>query len=120
MHTKKQPYVMGLEKMVDVDLDEVDTVTLPVVFHIVHTGAAQENNVSDQQILSQLDVLNEEFEDSKIQFCMAVRDLDGNLTNGITVTMQAGMTSMFHRVLQWPNGWRRVGSGGHEGVFIET
>ena len=84
MHTKKQPYVMGLEKMVDVDLDEVDTVTLPVVFHIVHTGAAQENNVSDEQILSQLDVLNEEFEDSKIQFCMAVRDPDGNPTNGIT------------------------------------
>ena len=74
MHTKKQPYVMGLKKMVDVDLDEVDTVTLPVVFHIVHTGAAQENNVSDQQILSQLDVLNEEFEDSKIQFCLSDRD----------------------------------------------
>lgn len=84
MHTKKQPYVMGLKKMVDVDLDEVDTVTLPVVFHIVHTGAAQENNVSDEQILSQIDVLNEEFEDSKIQFCMAVRDPDGNPTNGIT------------------------------------
>tara|TARA_R100001480_G_scaffold88377_2_gene95500 strand:- start:430 stop:2178 length:1749 start_codon:yes stop_codon:yes gene_type:complete len=84
MYTKNQPYVMGLEKMVDVDLDEVDTVTLPVVFHIVHTGAAQENNVSDEQIISQVDVLNEEFEDSKIQFCMAVRDPDGNPTNGIT------------------------------------
>tara|TARA_B100000424_G_scaffold145767_1_gene110999 strand:- start:7129 stop:8880 length:1752 start_codon:yes stop_codon:yes gene_type:complete len=84
MHTKKQPYVMGLKKMVDVDLDEVDTVTLPVVFHIVHTGSAQENNVSDEQILSQIDVLNEGFEDSKIQFCVAVRDPDGNPTNGIT------------------------------------
>jgi hypothetical protein len=84
MHTKKQPYVMGLEKMVYVDLDEVDTVTLPVVFHVVHTGSAQENNVSDEQILSQIDVLNEEFEDSKIQFCMAVRDPEGNPTNGIT------------------------------------
>lgn len=84
MHTKKQPYVMGLEKMVDVDLDEVDTVTLPVVFHIVHTGASQENNISDEQIFSQVAVLNEEFEDSKIQFCMAVRDPDGNPTNGIT------------------------------------
>ena len=84
MHTKKQPYVMGLNKVIDVDLDEVDTVTLPVVFHVVHTGAAQENNVSDEQILSQVDVLNEEFEDSKIQFCMAARDPDGNPTNGIT------------------------------------
>jgi len=84
MHTKKQPYVMGLEKMVDVDLDDVDTVTLPVVFHVVHTGTAQENNISDEQIFSQVAVLNEEFEDSKIQFCMAVRDPDGNPTNGIT------------------------------------
>ena len=84
MHTKKQPYVMGLKKMIDVDLDEVDTVILPVVFHVVHTGSSSDNNISDQQILSQLDVLNEEFEDSKIQFCMAVRDPDGNPTNGIT------------------------------------
>ena len=84
MHTKKQPYVMGLKKMIDVDLDEVDTVTLPVVFHVVHTGSSSDNNISDQQILSQIDVLNEEFEDSKIQFCMAVRDPEGNPTNGIT------------------------------------
>ena len=84
MHTKKQPYVMGLKKMIDVNLDEVDTVTLPVVFHVVHTGSSSENNISDEQILSQVDVLNEEFEDSKIQFCMAVRDPDGNPTNGIT------------------------------------
>lgn len=84
MHTKKQPYVMGLKQMIDVDLDEVDTVTLPVVFHVVHTGSSSDNNISDEQILSQVDVLNEEFEDSKIQFCMAVRDPDGNPTNGIT------------------------------------
>tara|TARA_R100000388_G_scaffold66377_1_gene48155 strand:- start:5629 stop:7380 length:1752 start_codon:yes stop_codon:yes gene_type:complete len=84
MHTKKQPYVMGLKQMIYVDLDEVDTVTLPVVFHVVHTGSSSDNNISDEQILSQLDVLNEEFEDSKIQFCMAVRDPDGNPTNGIT------------------------------------
>jgi len=84
MHTKKQPYVMGLKKMIDVDLDEVDTVTLPVVFHVVHTGSSSDNNISEEQIFSQVDVLNEEFEGSKIQFCMAVRDPDGNPTNGIT------------------------------------
>jgi hypothetical protein len=79
--------VMGLsQRSVAVDLDEVETVTLPIVFHIVHTGSTSEANVSDEQILSQLDVLNEEFEDSKIQFCLAVRDPDGNPTNGITRT----------------------------------
>jgi len=74
---------MGINRL-QVDLDDVDTVTLPIVFHVIHTGAGEENNISDAQILSQVDVLNEEFEESKIQFCMAVRDPEGNPTNGIT------------------------------------
>ena len=73
MHADKTPYVMGMKKMIDVDLDEVDVKTLPIVFHVVHTGVSEENNISDDQILSQLDVLNIEFQDSKIQFCMATR-----------------------------------------------
>ena len=76
---------MGLTKRsVAVDLDEVEIATLPIVFHVVHTGAGTENNISDEQVLSQLLVLNEEFEDSKIQFCIAARDPDGNPTTGIT------------------------------------
>ena len=75
--------VMGMSRT-DVNLAEVDTVVLPIVFHIVHTGAGEENNISDEQIMSQVDVLNEEFADSKIQFCMAVRDPEGTPTNGIT------------------------------------
>ena len=82
-----EPKIMGLEaNRVEVDLNDVDTVTIPIVFHIVHTGAGAENNISDEQIMSQVDVLNEEFADSKIQFCMAVRDPDNNPTNGITRT----------------------------------
>jgi hypothetical protein len=77
--------VMGINRT-DVVLAEVDTVTIPIVFHIVHTGAGEENNISDEQIMSQFDVLNEEFADSKIQFCMASRDPDGEPTNGITRT----------------------------------
>ena len=76
---------MGFNRL-QVDLANVDTVSLPVVFHVVHTGAGEDNNISDQQIMSQLTVLNEEFADSKIQFCMASRDPDGNPTNGITRT----------------------------------
>lgn len=75
--------VMGVSRT-DIDLDEVETVTLPIVFHIIHTGVGEENNISNEQVLSQLDVLNEEFEESKIQFCIAQRDPDGNPTNGIT------------------------------------
>ena len=82
MHTKTQ--IMGLKKRADVNLEDVQVQTLPIVFHVVHTGAGEPNNISDDQILSQVDVLNEEFSDSKIQFCMAVRDPEGSPTNGIT------------------------------------
>ena len=77
--------VMGMSRT-DFNFAEADTVVLPIVFHVVHTGAGEENNISDEQIMSQVNVLNEEFADSKIQFCMASRDPEGNPTNGITRT----------------------------------
>lgn len=73
--------------------------TIPVVFHIVYNTSAQ--NISDAQILAQLDQLNADFRrtnsdagntpsvwqstaaDCEIQFCMAQRDPNGNATNGI-------------------------------------
>ncbi|PCH95721.1 MAG: hypothetical protein COB85_04285, partial [Bacteroidetes bacterium] len=76
--------------------------TIPVVFHVIYENAAE--NISDAQVLSQLDVLNydyrklnadtgkvpTEFEgvaaDSEIEFCIAVRDPNGNATSGITRT----------------------------------
>jgi len=80
--------VMGLERA-SVDLDDIEPVTLPVVFHIVHKGAAHETNISDEQILSQMPALDSGFRwgpgvDTKIQFCLASRDPDGNPTSGIT------------------------------------
>lgn len=75
--------VMGMNRT-EVDFDDVETVTLPIVFHVVHTGVNEANNISDEQVLSQLDVLNEEFLDSKIQFCLAARDPEGNPTSGVT------------------------------------
>jgi len=58
--------------------------TVPLVFHIVHDGG--ESNVSDAQIVSQVEVLNAEFEESAIDFCLAARDPEGNPTTGITRT----------------------------------
>ena len=63
--------------------------TIPVVFHIVHTGG--EDNISDAQVLSQLDVLNEEFAESGFSFCMAARDDNGDPANGITRTNGAAI-----------------------------
>lgn len=74
---------MGYSR-VAVDLESTPVETLPVVFHVVHTGLGDANNISDEQIESQVDVLNETFLDSKIQFCMASRTPGGVPTNGIT------------------------------------
>ena len=74
-------------------------VTVPVVIHVLYTNSAQ--NISDAQILSQLDVLNEDYglrnadttvtppvfqplmSDVQIQFCLADIDPNGNPTSGI-------------------------------------
>ncbi|WP_430410791.1 M43 family zinc metalloprotease [Kordia sp.] len=71
-------------------------ITIPVVIHVLYTNGT--NNISDAQIQSQLDVLNEDFRrtnadanntwsqasDTEIQFCIATVDPNGNATTGIT------------------------------------
>ncbi|MDV6167873.1 M43 family zinc metalloprotease [Flavobacterium sp. DG1-102-2] len=76
------------------------TVTLPVVVHVIHNGdeLGTNENLSDERVLSQIQVLNEDFGriqetpgyneetpgvDTQIQFCLAQRDPDGNPTTGI-------------------------------------
>jgi hypothetical protein len=79
-------------------------VTIPVVFHVVHNPAQPSQNISDAQIQSQIDVLNEDFRaknadvvkvpavwkslvaDARIEFVLASTDPDGNPTTGITRT----------------------------------
>lgn len=77
--------------------------TIPVVVHVLYYYV--EDNISDEQILSQIDVLNEDFRllnsdsldenhpfwfnsaDAEIEFCLANVDPFGNLTDGITRTL---------------------------------
>jgi hypothetical protein len=72
---------------------------IPVVVHVLWNTSTQ--NISDAQVLSQIDVLNKDYQlnnsdtglvpsvfkpyvaDCKIQFCMAQRDAAGNATTGI-------------------------------------
>lgn len=79
-----------------------NVITIPVVVHVVYATSAQ--NVSDQQIFSQIEVLNRDFRrlnpdtgntpsvfkpvgaDPGIEFCLASRDPQGNFTTGITRT----------------------------------
>lgn len=72
---------------------------IPVVVHVLYNTSAQ--NISDAQILSQIDVLNKDFQklnsdaglvpsafaglvaDCQIQFCLATKDPQGGATTGI-------------------------------------
>lgn len=81
------------------------TITVPVVIHIVYS--ANEQNISDAQVQSQIQVLNEDYHrlnsdrvntpnafasvagDANIQFVLAKKDPYGNNTSGITRTFTA-------------------------------
>jgi len=78
--------------------DVRDVVTIPIVVHVVYRTATE--NISDAQIQTQIDVLNEDFRrlnsdvtndwsqaaDAEIEFCLATVDPNGNATTGITRT----------------------------------
>ena len=76
--------------------------TLPVVVHVIHDGGAE--NISDATILQGIQDLNEAYAninyydpstgvDTRIQFCLAKRDPDGNATTGIN-RVQSQLTDM--------------------------
>lgn len=82
-------------------------IEIPVVVHIIHNGEALGTgiNITDAQIQSQIDVLNEDFRrlnadrintpsafesvaaDIEVEFVMAKRDPEGLATNAITRTL---------------------------------
>ena len=79
---------------------------IPTVVHVIYSNAAE--NIPDAQVISQIDILNEDFErlnadtvntpaafqpvavDSDIEFCLASIDPNGNPTNGINRVSLAG------------------------------
>ncbi len=87
-----------------------ETIIIPVVVHIIHNnkngiiGGINNNNISERQIFSQIEVLNRDFSrtnldttntpsefksiasSTDIEFCLASRAPDGSPTNGITRT----------------------------------
>lgn len=81
-----------------------NTYNIPVVIHVINKGESigTGTNISDARILSQLEILNEDFQrlnadasntpstfagvaaDTNIEFCLASIDPSGNPTSGIT------------------------------------
>ncbi|MGF1532870.1 MAG: M43 family zinc metalloprotease, partial [Bernardetiaceae bacterium] len=97
---------------------------LPVVVHVIHEGQAVGTglNISDAQVQSQIDVLNEDFRrkagtrgfntdpngaDTEIEFILARRAPDGTATNGID------------RVNAIERGWPAAGFLGYSTAFID-
>ena len=91
-------------------------ISIPVVVHVIHhtasgtIGGSNNTNISDQQIQSQITVLNKDFQrlnsdanqtpieyqgiaaNCKITFCLATTDPSGNATTGITRTYSSKLT----------------------------
>ena len=98
-HTSSQREINTSSNAVNRDTLRDEIISIPVVFHIVYNNASQ--NISDAQILSQIEVLNEDFRrtntdavntpavfqsfaaDSRIKFCLAKKDELGRPSNGI-------------------------------------
>jgi len=81
--------------------------TLPVVVHVIHTGepVGTGSNISDAQVHSAITALNEDFRrmsgtngfgngvDIGVDFCLAVRDPNGDPTNGIVRVNGSSVTN---------------------------
>lgn len=98
-------------------------ITIPVVVHVVYNTEAQ--NISYEQIQSQIDVLNEDFgrfnedanqtpaafrkvaADTRIRFQLATRDPQGQPTNGITRTYTEK-----YEFSSFQNGMKQASTGG--------
>ena len=92
---------------------------IPVVVHVIHDGGS--NNISDAQIQSQIDVLNQDFRkisstngdgngvDTDIEFCLAKINPEGKCTNGIVrinsplSNHQTYQRSMLKELSYWDN-----------------
>lgn len=100
-------------------------VTIPVVFHIIHDGdvVGENENLSEARILSQIQVLNEDFRkaagtpgastnpagaDMEIEFCMAKQTPNGLPTNGIvrySIGNESGYTMEEVEILKPQTQW---------------
>ena len=102
--TKRAKLEKDIQKWIkeNPDYQQKTIITIPVVVHIVY--ASPQQNITDAQVQSQIDVLNKDYRrtnidvimtpsvwqsiaaDCEIEFCLTSTDPNGNNTNGITRT----------------------------------
>ncbi|RYU97240.1 M43 family zinc metalloprotease [Emticicia agri] len=99
-----QNYQLDRSKNGRLSVVEDEIIRIPVVVHIIHNqvdGAIKGSNIPDEQVFSQIKVLNEDYRrkegtmgfnnnpigaDTQIEFFLASKDPYGNPTTGITRT----------------------------------
>jgi len=96
IHKTESIIQKGVIKLKNTSLNKVshDSIkTIPVVVHVLHIGGSE--NISEAQIQTQIAILNEDYGkitgtngdgngvDTKVRFCLAKIDPNGNCTNGI-------------------------------------
>lgn len=94
------PHVEAIKQRMLAPTDDPIVINIPVVVHVIHNGKAVgvAENISDDQILSQITTLNQDFRrmlgtpgfnsntigaDIGIEFCLAQQAPDGTATTGI-------------------------------------
>jgi len=109
LEARRQKIEKETQKWIKENKDNINStkiiITIPVVVHVVYQTTAQ--NITDAQIYSQIDVLNEDFRrqnadasitpsifqsvaaDCELEFRLAVRTPNGQWTTGITRTLTA-------------------------------
>ncbi|OIQ29317.1 MAG: hypothetical protein BM564_06355 [Bacteroidetes bacterium MedPE-SWsnd-G2] len=108
---KNAPLIQQIKADMAQNPNRVLQYTIPVVVHVIHNGEpiGTGANISDAQVISQIDVLNEDYRrmvgtngwnahpdgaDVEIEFCLAKQTPDGCVTNGIDrIDMSAVSTS---------------------------
>ncbi len=100
-HQKAETLISNFKTEFYKDADSANKL-IPVVVHVFHNGGAE--NISDAQIQSQIDVLNEDFGklsgtagdgagvDTRVRFKLARLTPDGRCTNGI-VRIKSALTN---------------------------
>lgn len=117
------PHQEGRTPPRDTSIDEI--ITIPVVVHVLFNNAGQ--NISDAQVISQIDVLNKDFRqlnldrdlvppvfkdraaDARIMFCLAQADPEDRPTTGIlrryTVKTDFGIDEMKQKSSGGSDAW---------------
>src|SRR5690606_9388581 len=125
-------FIVSTNLIVELDYTPDPIITIPVVVHVVWNSTTQ--NISDAQINSQINVLNQDFRrtntsissapipfkgfstDMRYQFCLAQQDPNGYPTNGITRTftnrtlfdIPSGDSSIWFSSLGGQDSWDRT------------